>query len=143
MKMKERLKNQKGLTLIELLAVIVILGIIAAIAIPSVGNIINNSKYGAIKSDALMILNAAKLYEAENGSEPTTGAQVKDYIEGEVTSIDLDDEGTVFVTDGKFIALSGEGVKDTVKVKFTSATVSDINIAPKKYTGGTTGVEIK
>ena len=44
MKMKERLKNQKGLTLIELLAVIVILGIIAAIAIPSIGNIIQNTK---------------------------------------------------------------------------------------------------
>ena len=43
-KMRERLTNQKGLTLIELLAVIVILGIIAAIAIPSIGNIIQNSK---------------------------------------------------------------------------------------------------
>ncbi len=40
-RLKKLLKNQKGFTLVELLAVIVILGIIAAIAIPSIGNIID------------------------------------------------------------------------------------------------------
>ena len=34
--MKERIKNEKGFTLVELLAVIVILGLLMAIAIPSV-----------------------------------------------------------------------------------------------------------
>ena len=38
--MKKQLNNEKGLTLIELLAVIVILAIIAAIAVPAIGNII-------------------------------------------------------------------------------------------------------
>ncbi len=36
---------KKGFTLMELLAVIVILGVIAAIAMPITGNIIDNSKY--------------------------------------------------------------------------------------------------
>lgn len=36
-KNKKLLKNEKGLTLVELLAVIVILAIIAAIAVPAIG----------------------------------------------------------------------------------------------------------
>ncbi|QED48798.1 type IV pilin protein [Cytobacillus dafuensis] len=63
-KIGQRLKDQRGLTLIELLAVVVILGIIAAIAVPSIGNIIAKSKYDAAKADALQVLNAAKLYSA-------------------------------------------------------------------------------
>ena len=38
--LQKRLNNEKGLTLVELLAVIVILGVIAAIAIPSIGKLL-------------------------------------------------------------------------------------------------------
>ncbi|WP_449537137.1 prepilin-type N-terminal cleavage/methylation domain-containing protein [Ferdinandcohnia sp. Marseille-Q9671] len=67
---KKYLKNQKGLTLIELLAVIVILGIIAAIAIPAIGNVINNSRDKAAFAEAQQIIDAAKLYIA--GENPQT-----------------------------------------------------------------------
>lgn len=59
---KKYLKNQKGLTLIELLAVIVILGIVAAIAVPSIGKIIDNSNKDAHVANAEAMVNAAKLY---------------------------------------------------------------------------------
>ncbi|MEK5216304.1 type II secretion system protein [Psychrobacillus sp. FSL H8-0487] len=85
------LKNQKGLTLIELLAVIVILAIVAAIAVPSIGNIINNSKDKAILADASTILSAGKLAVTDGScteSSTTKGdyicnvAQLQPYIEG-------------------------------------------------------------
>lgn len=43
-KLRQLLKKEKGFTLVELLAVIVILAIILAIAVPVVGNVIDNSK---------------------------------------------------------------------------------------------------
>lgn len=77
--MKQLRKNEKGLTLIELLAVIVILGIVAAIAIPAIGSIINNSKQDAHKANALMVLNAAKLAEAA-GVEYVDNKMTLDYL---------------------------------------------------------------
>ncbi|WP_397428574.1 type II secretion system protein, partial [Priestia koreensis] len=68
------LKNQKGLTLIELLAVVVILGIIAAIAIPSIGNIIQKSKEDAVKADAMQVISAAKTYVSANGIPEASGS---------------------------------------------------------------------
>ncbi|HJF32815.1 MAG TPA: type II secretion system GspH family protein [Sporosarcina psychrophila] len=67
--LQKRLNNEKGLTLVELLAVIVILGIIAAIAVPSIGGIIDNSRVKAIKADAQNILSAGNLYFVENSDK--------------------------------------------------------------------------
>ncbi|WP_099362067.1 type II secretion system protein [Fredinandcohnia onubensis] len=90
---KKHLKNQKGLTLIELLAVIVILGIIAAIAVPAIGNVINNSRDNAALADAQQIIEGAKLYVASegisSGTATITSANLTDYVEkaGTFTSV--------------------------------------------------------
>ena len=67
-------KNQKGLTLIELLAVIVILGIIAAIAVPSISGTINKTKVKADASTETMIREAALRYVIDEGLTATTSA---------------------------------------------------------------------
>lgn len=65
-RIRKTLKDQRGLTLIELLAVVVILGIIAAIAVPAIGNIIEKQKLKAHQANAIMVLDAAKLYFLDN-----------------------------------------------------------------------------
>lgn len=85
--LKKRTANQKGLTLIELLAVIVILAIIAAIAIPAIGNIISNSRDKAILSESLNIISGAKIayMDGKCGIGPDyscSGEVLKDYVDG-------------------------------------------------------------
>jgi len=53
-------RNTRGITLVELLIVIVILGIIAAIAVPAVGNIVENAQRDAILADATQIRSSAQ-----------------------------------------------------------------------------------
>jgi type IV pilus assembly protein PilA len=82
--LRKRLKDQKGLTLIELLAVIVILGIIAAIAIPSIGGLINKTEDDAKVAEGIQIINAAKLYTTSNApknGEELTKTQLSDYLD--------------------------------------------------------------
>ncbi|CEG28031.1 type II secretion system protein [Bacillus sp. B-jedd] len=67
--LKKKMNDQRGLTLIELLAVIVILGIIAAIAVPAISNLIDNTRNKATVSEGLQIISSAKLYFAEHPEE--------------------------------------------------------------------------
>lgn len=46
--MKERLKNNKGFTLVEIIVVLVILAILAAIAVPAVLGYVDESKKTAL-----------------------------------------------------------------------------------------------
>lgn len=124
---KQRIKNEKGLTLIELLAVIVILGIIAAIAIPSIGSIIQKSKEDAVKSDAITVLNAAKNYVAANGIPDTAieSTELESYVSGAnlgAYEVSVNNSGTeFFLTTDKAV----EAGKRTMK--FTNSTITDIN----------------
>ncbi|WP_053376945.1 prepilin-type N-terminal cleavage/methylation domain-containing protein [Paenibacillus sp. FJAT-27812] len=69
-------RNQKGLTLIELLAVLVIVGIIAAIAIPAIGGTISKSKTKADTASEKMIQEAALRYVIEQSPEPADGTVI-------------------------------------------------------------------
>lgn len=74
----KQLKDERGLTLVELLVVVVILGIIAAIAVVAIGGIIENSKKDAMVADAKQMVSAAKLHTASN---PVADTETLDFTE--------------------------------------------------------------
>lgn len=61
-KIRQMMKKEEGFTLVELLAVIVILGIILAIAIPSVSGVINRAQNDANEAEKELAVEAARLY---------------------------------------------------------------------------------
>ncbi|MBO8157118.1 MAG: prepilin-type N-terminal cleavage/methylation domain-containing protein [Bacillaceae bacterium] len=148
--MRKFLKNQKGLTLVELLAVIVILGVIAAIAVPSIGNIIQKSREDGLKADAIMYLNAAKLYSLENGGNVQTidddsasGAthtlsDLQDYIEDAGGSIAAHFDDITFNSDGVPELTTTAITVGNATITFNSATIADIN-EHNSGSGGTIG----
>ena len=60
------MKKKRGFTLVELLAVIVVLAVILVIAVPKIVNVIENSKLGTIISSAKVVLDAAEKKQSEN-----------------------------------------------------------------------------
>ena len=60
------LKNRKGFTLIELLIVVVIIGILAAIAIPKFANTKSKAYITAMKSDLRNLVTAEEAYFSDS-----------------------------------------------------------------------------
>lgn len=120
--------NEKGLTLIELLAVIVILAIIAAIAIPAIGNIIENSRYNAAKTDALNVLHAATIYFADNAAENNVDVTVlksNGYLDS-IGTFESDQDANVVKANGGHQLTATVYFSRSKLVNFNGATVSDI-----------------
>ena len=59
------MKDKKGFTLTELLAVIVLIGVILAIAVPSYQSYVTRTKKEVLKSYQANIIDAANQYAAE------------------------------------------------------------------------------
>lgn len=72
-------KNKKGFTLVELLAVIVILGVLLMIAVPAIQNVINKSKKNSFESQAKLIIENVEtmLSATEIEKKPTSTCYIK------------------------------------------------------------------
>ena len=83
--MKKMHRGQKGLTLIELLIVVAILGIIAAVVIPNLSAFMVTGRISAANTEAENVKTASLAYYAENEAWPTSSADIEYLIAGTLT----------------------------------------------------------
>ena len=105
------MKKKRGFTLVELLAVIVILAVILIIAMPKISDVIKNSKEASLETTAKLIASQAEKKYTENqvldGSSTIKCSDVAKISDAdyESCSITFDDKGNAKVTivgKGKF-----------------------------------------
>lgn len=75
--MKKLINLQRGFTLIEVMVVVVILGILAAIIVPRIIQRPEQAKIVKARQDVLAIDSALELYKLDNGFYPTTAQGLK------------------------------------------------------------------
>ena len=66
------MKKRLGFTLIEVMIVVVILGILAAVVVPKILDRPDQAKIAAAKSDIAVIMQQLKLYRLDNAVYPST-----------------------------------------------------------------------
>ena len=132
-------KNKKGFTLIELVAVLVIMAVIALIATPLILTLVNNAKASANKRsvDAYgkAVELAAMTYLMDNGEYPSDlGSLQVEYTGSEVTCgvMTLNNDGSLYLSE---CSVGGAEVKDKNTEdgwyhygKLTSITYSAYNV---------------
>ena len=130
------MKKKKGFTLVELLAVIVILAVILIIAMPKISEVINNSKKASFEATAKTIASQAEKKYMENEVLGNTGSfECSDVVKLNNTdyascNITFDDKGNALVTlnvSGKFAGLT---IKNATK---NSATATELTETAAKY----------
>ena len=78
--LKRLFANQRGFTLLEMLIVISIVGVLAAVAVPRFTNAVALANTARIQSD-LQVLNAAVvMYQTEKGTNPTDIKDLGAYV---------------------------------------------------------------
>jgi general secretion pathway protein G len=68
----QRFSRDRGFTLIEIMVVITILGILAALIVPKVVGRTDDARIAAARQDIASVMQALKLYRLDNGRYPTT-----------------------------------------------------------------------
>ena len=65
-------KKKKGFMLLELIIVVAIIGILAAVAVPNLTGMTDDAKIARIQSDLSAMGTASEVYYVKNGSYPTS-----------------------------------------------------------------------
>ena len=133
---------KKGFTLVELLAVIVILAIILAIAVPTISSLINNSKTNTIGSSAKMILNAIRLKELEDPSFDATTINETNLSTLNISNTDYKSVLVKKINGENYITLVGQNKFEGYTASGTKTDVSNYPTSTTTFINGANAPEL-
>ena len=81
------LKNKQAFTMIEIMLVVIIIGILAAILVPNLAGRGEKARVSAAKADIVNLDSALSMYELDNGRYPSTDQGLKALLEEPGTSL--------------------------------------------------------
>ena len=93
--------KRKAFTLIELVVVVLIIGILAAVAAPKMFDTAGNARSSASRQSLTVLRDAVELYKSENNVYPAIGTiatDLKPYIKGQFPQEQLTAAGSATVT---------------------------------------------
>jgi prepilin-type N-terminal cleavage/methylation domain-containing protein len=100
------MKNERGFTIMELLVVIVIIGVLAAIGVPAYKNMTDKAKATACEANRRTMKTGVMLYYVEQGEYPeaidadTAGKGINEYVDN-VGTFECKSEGTYSTAGGE------------------------------------------
>jgi type IV pilus assembly protein PilA len=136
-KLRQRAQDEKGFTLIELLVVILIIGILAAIALPAFLNQRSKAQDTTAKSDVRTAQTAMETYYTDNQTYIGASAAVLQGIEPALANANVLDTGTPTLT-GYTITVTSKS-SDGTKYSITNAAGSVSRSCDKPSKGGCKG----
>ncbi len=122
------MKNNKGFTLVETIAVIIILGVVLSIAVPSITNVVKSTNKNRMISDAETFASKAKeMYESD-----TIGIDINNKSLKEITELGKSPFGKEYCVENSTVTCNEENKNVTCDVVLKDENGNQVTITNGK-----------